>query len=105
DERPNLINLDPLAPQAAKRAVLVLRGALSNVHQQLGHSVDAHIRQPGRGPHGHSLAEHSEDLGAFGGGKLVHDGHCSLPRESVKHFVQLTRQASLVTKTASEIES
>ena len=72
DERPNLVDLNSLRLHPPD--VLVVEGSaeLASVLEQLRDRVDAHVRNAGDRPHGRSLAEHVEDLGALGDRQLVH---------------------------------
>jgi len=71
-ERPDFIDLDSLGLHAANFGIMKAGAELSRVHKQLGHSVDAGIRQARDGTHRGPFAEHREHLGAGGYRELVH---------------------------------
>ena len=74
-ERPDFIALDAFAGQIPKGLVLVLAARRPHVHQQLGHGIDAHACQPGRGAHAIAFHEQGEDLGAVLEAQAIHSEH------------------------------
>jgi hypothetical protein len=71
-EAPNLVALNARRLHVAHSLIMEASASRSCVNKQLGDRVDAHVRNARDRPHGRSLAEHREDLGAFGNGELVH---------------------------------
>lgn len=64
--------VDPLARQAAELAVLIFGASLPGIGQQLDDGVLARPGHAGDRTDGNALDHHGEDLGALGGGELVH---------------------------------
>ena len=62
-EAPNLVELQALAGQATQSFVLVRGAGRTDVDEQLGHGVDAHVRHAGRGAHAVALGQHTNDGG------------------------------------------
>lgn len=72
DERPDLIDLHPLARKVPQRAVLIGRAGVARIDQQLSHGVLAGACKPRHSAHGLPLTQQVEDLGAVFAGQLVH---------------------------------
>ena len=62
-EAPNLVALERLAGQIAKRLILILGADFAGIYQQLGDGVLAHPDQSSNRLHRHPFDHHSEDLG------------------------------------------
>lgn len=85
DERPNLIDLNTLAGQAAQGLVLVLAERLTGILKQLGDGVLAGASEAADRAERHPFDHHPEDFGALGGGELVHEWILTLYAYRVKH--------------------
>ena len=96
DEAPNFINLEPLAAQTLKDAVLIPSGGLASVHNELADGRLAHSCQSGDGADRHALAKKMEDFGAGLLGELVHCGRISCCARSLKHKA-LFKPTKLIT--------
>ena len=60
------------------RLVMEASAGRAGINKQLGDDDDAHVRDAGDRPHGRSLAEHREDLGALGNRSLFMAPLCEL---------------------------
>src|SRR6267143_3762028 len=72
DKAPNLVALNPLAGQVFQVFELVQLAGGSNVHEQFGNGITAHVCQPGCCAKGHSFRQASEDLNSFLDWQAVH---------------------------------
>lgn len=75
DKAPNFVDLNALAFEVAKNAILIPRAGLAGVHDQLRNRRLADTREPGNSADRHALAKEMKDLGALGFGQLVHADH------------------------------
>lgn len=71
-EAPNLIDLNTPSLHAADLLIVEAGAEFAGINQQLRDRVDARVSQSRDRPHGRSLAQQVEDLGALGVRKLVH---------------------------------
>src|SRR5204863_2718908 len=88
DEAPDFIELEALAAQVAKRAILIVGARLSGIHKQFGHGVESDIGQTRRRAKAVALDQKMQNPHSFGGVELVHVAKLYLCACSVKHDIQ-----------------
>lgn len=88
DESPNLIALNPLAREIAKRAVLKRGASRPHVHEKFGNGFLRRSRHAARSAHAVSFDHTSDDARAFCGAQFVHNeyAYTSKHRDAQQHF-------------------
>ncbi len=72
-ETPNLVDLNALGRQPSRVLVMVGGASLPRVDHESDDRVLPDVHEPGDGTDRTAFAEEMKDLGAIGGGELVHD--------------------------------